>query len=260
MSGKPLAMVTGASSGIGWAFATRLAEEGYAVCAVARREDRLEQLVGHLPGAGHSYLAADLANDEDLAAVGAELSTGAYQLLVNNAGLSVMEPFGEAPLAAEQNLLNVNINAVVALAHAFLAHGAEGDALVNVGSVVSYLPTPAMAAYSGSKAFITTFSECLWSQQRERGVYVMALCPGMTETEFISAATEGESDFSSLPDAMVQSPEEVVSEALQALDRRRDAVVVTGRSNRLLSQLPRLMSRSRLIRLMSKMGDPEDRL
>ncbi|KZX57070.1 hypothetical protein A3709_04710 [Halioglobus sp. HI00S01] len=82
----------------------------------------------------------------------------------------------------------------------------------------------------------------------------------MTETEFIAAATEGESDFSSMPDAMVQSPDEVVDEALQALAARRDAIVITGRTNRMMAQLPRLLSRSRLIRMMSKVGDPEARL
>jgi len=112
--------------------------------------------------------------------------------------------------------------------------------------------------YSASKAFIASFSECLWEEHRRRGVYVMGLCPGVTQTEFISRATGGESDGQTLPAALTQTTEQVVSEALRALDSRRKPIIVTGRINRLMVALmPRLMSRFRLLKTLAIMGDPE---
>ncbi len=123
---------------------------------------------------------------------------------------------------------------------------------------MSVLPTPAQPVYSASKAFVAAFSECLWQEHRERGVYVMGLCPGITRTEFISRATAGEADGQSLPAALTQSTEQVVSEALKALDKRNKPLVTTGWVNRaMVAVMPRVMSRFRLLRVLAVMGDPE---
>ena len=251
------ALVTGASAGIGEEFCRQLARQGYAVTCVARREERLQGLVAELPGTGHDYVVADLADDEAAQSVAALFSEYDYKLLVNNAGFSALEPFAESAYELQRKILDVNCTAVVTLAHAFLANARPGAALINLASVVAYLPTPAQPMYSASKAFVASFSECLWEEQRHRDVYVMGLCPGMTESEFISTATGGESDGGNLPDAMVQSAQEVVAEALKSLTKRDRAIVITGRVNRAMSLMPRFLSRHRLMKVLAVIGDPE---
>jgi len=249
--------VTGASSGIGRDFAIALAREGYEVIAVARREDRLRALVEGLDGSGHRYVCADLATAEGLHRVCETVETQRVQLLVNNAGYSMLRPFQGSSLADQQRILDVNCRAVLTIAHAYLDRAQPGDALVNVGSVVGFLPTPAQAVYSASKAFVTSLSECLWEEQRHRDVYVMALCPGITSTEFIYTATDGKADGRNLPRLLVQTGEEVVAEALRALRRRKKAVIVTGRVNRAMLQIPRFLSRHALLKLLAVAGSPE---
>lgn len=251
------ALVTGASSGIGREFAVQLATAGYSVLGVARREHELQKLCASLPGEGHGYITADLSTPEGVAAVDAQFEREHCSLFVNNAGYSVLQPFYASDIAEQRRMLAVNCAAVMELAHAFLRRARSGDALINLSSVVAWLPTPAQPVYSASKAFIAAFSECLWEEQRGRGVYVMGLCPGVTETGFIATATGGEADGQTLPRALTQSSAEVVAEALAALRRRRRAIVVTGRANRLLMQLPRLLSRHRLLRLLAVIGDPD---
>lgn len=251
------ALVTGASSGIGREFATQLASLGYTVTGVARREENLRELMAQLPGDQHQFLVADLSTVEGVQAVTRTLQGEHFHLLVNNAGYSVFEPFYESELVLQQNILNVNCAAVVTLAHAFLKQAQRGDALINLASIVSYLPTPAQPMYSASKAFIAALSECLWVEQRERGVYVMGLCPGVTQTEFISAATGGDADGQTLPDVMIQSTEEVVAEALAALNKRKKAIVITGWFNRMMMLMPRFLSRHSLIKILAVIGDPD---
>lgn len=251
------ALVTGASSGIGRAFALQLAKQGYRVAVVARREDRLQALLLEMQGTGHELIVADLASASGVQAVSEAIEREACHLLVNNAGYSLMQPFYDTPLEDQKKVLQVNCDAVVSLSHTFLRQANAGDALINVASVVAFMPTPAQAMYSASKAFIASFSECLWEEQRHRRVYVMALCPGITQTEFIQTATGGESDGQNLPAAMTQSSDDVVSEALKALKKRKKAVVVTGRVNRAMLQIPRMMSRQGLLKMLAVAGDPK---
>lgn len=251
------ALVTGASSGIGWEFARQLAQRGYNVTGVARREEKLRELIDALPGEQHRYLVADLTHDDGVQTVIEALREEHFDLLVNNAGYSAFKPFAESELALQHNILNVNCTAVVTLAHTFLQQAQRGDALINLASVVSFLPTPAQPMYSASKAFIASLSECLWAEQEAHGIYVMGLCPGVTSTEFISTASGGAADGNNLPSALTQSAEAVVNEALIALKKRRKAIVVTGRGNRLMLWLPRILSRHRLIKTLAVAGDPE---
>lgn len=252
------AVVTGASSGIGREFALQLARRGYAVTAVARGEERLRELVAELPGDHHKYVTADLASEAGVVAVAENVQADHCHLLVNNAGSSTFVPFFQSELNLQQGILAVNCGALVALAHHFLRQAEPGDALINLSSVVSVLPTPTQPVYCASKAFIASFSECLWEENRRRNVYVMGLCPGITQTGFISAATDGEADGQTLPAALVQTPRQVVAEALDALDRRHQPIVVTGWVNKVMVALmPRLMSRFRLLKTLAVMGDPE---
>lgn len=253
----PRALVTGASAGLGAEFARQLAARGYVITLVARREDRLRELLGRLAGSGHDFIAADLGNVEECEQVARRLTVDSYDLLINNAGYSIFEPFHSAPWVRQRAMLAVNCEALLHLAHSFLSGARPGDALINLASVVAFLPTPAQPVYSASKAFVASLSECLWQEQRQRGVYVMGLCPGVTRTEFIATASGGEADEEALPSLMLQDAEEVVADALRALDERKRPLVVTGWANRMmLALLPRVLSRFRLLRLLARAGDP----
>ncbi|MEM0953059.1 MAG: SDR family NAD(P)-dependent oxidoreductase [Pseudomonadota bacterium] len=255
------ALITGASSGIGEEFARQLARRGWATTLVARRESRLKDISLTLPGEGHAYLVADLSSASDTRIVAEYMAGERCHLLINNAGYSVFTPFYASSVVDQQDMLAVNCGAMLTLAHQFLKQAESGDALINLSSIVGFLPTPAQPVYSASKAFIAAFSECLWEEHRQRGVYVMGLCPGITATEFITTASGGESDGQTLPAALTQTSEQVVAEALAALHARKKPIIVTGWINRIMVALmPRLMSRFRLLKTLAVMGDPEKAL
>ncbi|MFE7799576.1 SDR family NAD(P)-dependent oxidoreductase [Nocardia sp. NPDC057440] len=233
--------MTGASAGIGRVFATTLAAAGYSVTAVARGKDALEELMTEL-GDGHDNLVADLATEDGLQVVVAALRAGGYTLLVNNAGTATHGSFTDIPLESALTTLDLNCRAVVVLAHAFLAEAAPGSALVNVSSTLGHTPKPGMSVYSASKAFVTTFSETLWHEQKSRGVKVLALCPGVTATS-VRAVED-------VPSWLLQSPEQVVHAARKALSGKSGPVTFTSRTNRMfvavLCRLPRRVALSAL--------------
>ena len=244
------ALVTGASRGIGEVFARKLAQQGYTVTCVARSQDKLQSLVREL-GAGHRVLTADLADSGQFQSVVDDVEKGGYSLLVNNAGYGIYGRFEEISLERQEHLMSVNINALVRLSHAYLKKASSGDALINVSSVLSLLIYPGGAVYSGTKAFVTNFTESLWYEFKDRGVYVMALLPGVTETNFHAVATGLRG--AAAPGSMSYPPELVVDEALAALRMRKTPQVISGRLYRFLTFLnTRLMSRKKMITIMGK--------
>lgn len=245
------ALVTGASGGIGLAFARRLAKEGFCVTAVARSEGRLQELVAELGGESR-YLVADLSTPEGMARVSDEIASTSYDLLINNAGVGVYGAFDEMPLEEHLALIRLNCEAQVALSYAFLAKAKRGDALVNVASMLGFFGLPTFSVYSATKAFVRSFSETLWFEQKARGVYVMALCPGPTSSNF-HEASQGTS-LNRPPAAMSQTPEQVVDEAMKALSARRKPTVLTGSTARaLVSVTNRFLSMKQAVMMMGAM-------
>ena len=245
------ALVTGASSGIGAVFARELAQEGYAVTCVARSQDKLQALVKEL-GSGHRMLVADLADADQVQRVVADVESTGYSLLVNNAGYGIYGRFEELPLDQQELLMAVNMNALVRLSHVFLKKAAPGDVLINVSSALSLLTYPGGAVYAATKAFVTNFTESLWYENKDRGVYVMALLPGVTNTNFHVVAAAGKT---AAPARTMRSypPEVVVKKALAALKARNVPSVISGPLYRFLTLLStRLMSRKMMITIMGK--------
>jgi uncharacterized protein len=247
---KKTALVTGASSGIGAVFVRELAKEGYSVTCVARSHGKLHDLVQEL-GGGHRALVADLSDGSQLQRVVDDLEGTGYSLLVNNAGFGLYGRFHDLPVDQQENMMIVNMNALVRLSHAFLKKARAGDALINVSSVLSRFPYPGGAIYSGTKGFVTNFTESLWYENKDRGVYVMAFLPGVTNTNFLAVATGGRINARS--GGPSYPPEIVVKDALAALKERKEPSVISGPKYRFLTFLgTRLAGRKMMITSMGK--------
>ncbi len=242
-SARPVALVTGASSGIGQEFCRRLAGDGCALILVARRRERLLSLARELhrdAGVPVTTIVCDLSSAKPLARLAERVrATPRLDFLVNNAGFGVPGDFAAIPAERHQAMVDVHVTATTLLTHAalrpMLAQGS--GAIVNVSSLASLVPVGS-AMYSATKAFLTVFSVQLAIQLRGTGVRVQALCPGMTVTEFHDAVAHGGFDRSAVPPWMWLSAERVVEESLQALARGR-VLCVPGRRYRALLRFAR---------------------
>jgi short-subunit dehydrogenase len=250
-TGKRVALISGASSGIGAAFARALAARGYALVLVARRRDRLEELareLRHNGGAAVEILVADLARDEDLEAIAQKIaSENQLELLVNNAGFGALGDYHEADLARQMEMHRVHVLATVRLTHAALrglvSRGRGG--VINVSSVAAFARMPGHASYNASKAWMNAFTECLHLELKSAGspVRMQALCPGYTYTEFHDVLGMDRSKVMPLR-GFWMTAEYVVAESLKAFDRGAWLVVPGWRYRllvALLKHLPRVL-------------------
>jgi short-subunit dehydrogenase len=238
------AWVTGASAGIGEAFARALAARRHDLVLVARRRDRLEALAKELSERHRvetTVEAADLAEEGELGRLAALVAPDPPDLLVNNAGFGTFGRFAELEPERELEEIRLNVLALARLTRAalpgMLARGR--GAIVNVSSLAGESPGPFNATYAATKAFVTSFSESLHEELRGTGVVVQALLPGFTRTEFQEVAGV---DPGIVPPFAWMSAERVVRASLAALERG-DAVCIPGVGNRLLGGLTALAPR-----------------
>jgi hypothetical protein len=223
---SPRAAVTGASSGIGAAFAERLARDHYDLLLVARRRERLDALARRLSdahGVQVEVIAADLVEPGELQRVEKRIAEDeALELLVNNAGFGAYMPFVALDPDRAEDLIRVHVLAVTRLTRAALpgmiARGR--GAIVNVSSRLAFsasLPSPPLprrAVYAAAKAYITTFTQILADELKDTGVRVQALCPAIVRTEFHEQMGRDPSEF---PPDKVMAPEAVVDASLACL-------------------------------------------
>jgi hypothetical protein len=224
----PCALVTGASSGIGRAYARALHARGERVLLVARRLDRLQELSNELGGAQQARaLALDVTDPDALARLEAELAAARWHvaLLINNAGAGDTGRFSEQDAARLRQIVELNVQSLMALTRHVLPGmlARHQGAIVNVVSNGAFQPVPFLTVYAATKSFVLSFSEGLSEELRGSGVQVQALCPGLTDTEFFEVArTDSDLWVNRLPRL---TPEAVVRASLRGLARRRVRVI-----------------------------------
>jgi len=247
-------LITGASSGIGEAFARRLAALGRNVFLVARSEDKLVTLCNELGRENRvraQYFVLDLSQPDAGERLFAEAEKRGLEidLLVNNAGFGSMGDFVKLDQARELNMIDLNVKALVDLTYRFLPpmRQRKRGAIINVASTAGFQPVPFMATYAATKAFVLSFSEAIWEENRPYGIEVLALCPGVTETNFFEAA-HGHKP----PARAAQTADEVVDTAMKALGRGKGHVV-SGLSNLVMVEAERFVPRSVVVRVAGRM-------
>ncbi len=246
-------LITGASTGIGAAFARKLAKRGRNILLVARSEDQLIALcneIGRGSGIRAQYVALDLTKPDAPRRLFEETEKRGLtiEMLVNNAGFGSMGDFEKLDLARELDMIDLNIKSLLELTHRFLGPMRERrqGAIINVASTAAFQAVPFMATYAATKAFVLSFSEALWEENRPLGVHVLALCPGVTDTNFFAA-----SKIDHPPMRTIQTPEEVVDAALRALARRKP-FVISGWTNWLTTEAERFVPRAFVTRFVGK--------
>ncbi|MGF1591517.1 MAG: SDR family NAD(P)-dependent oxidoreductase [Pleurocapsa sp.] len=252
------ALITGASSGIGETFARELASRKTDLVLVARSQDKLTKLATELSSTYQvktEVIVRDLAEATAGQAVfdAVQAKGLTIDLLINNAGFGDYGAFSDRPLSKQMTMVQLNITTVVELTGLFLPlmqHRSSG-AIINLSSIAGFQPIPYMSVYAATKAFVLNFSEALWAENKDRGVRILAVCPGPTESKFYESADFPDS-ATGLNGMTMASAEKVVQEALQALDKGQSTVVAGGFANQLIVNLPRLVPRDLLVSVVGK--------
>lgn len=251
-------LITGASGGIGEAFARRLAAEKHHLVLVARSENKLRDLCDELmlkhEITAH-YVAVDLTDFEADRRLFDETERNELEIdwLINNAGFGSMGDFAEMELERELEMIGLNVMSLVALTHRYLRKMRErsGGTIINVSSTASFQPVPFMAAYAATKAFVTSFSEAIAEENRPFGIVVTALCPGPTDTNFFDVAHAEAFKMKGM-----QTPEQVVETALGGV-RRGKAHVISGWTNLLGARLGNFVPNSLITKVIGKALRPK---
>jgi short-subunit dehydrogenase len=242
-----MALITGASSGIGAELARLCAADGYGLILVARRGDRLEQLAATLAGERGvrvRTIAADLADPAAPEFIYQQIRGETVEILINNAGFGLRGRYDQTDWEAESRLIQVNMTALAQLTKLLVRDMVRRGSgrILNIGSTAGFVPGPLMAMYYASKAFVVSFSEALANEFQGTGVSVTVLCPGPTRTEFDAAAGIADSN---LFHGSAMSAGEVARTGYDAMMTGK-AMVIAGARNRWMIRFSRFAPRTML--------------
>jgi len=239
---KKVALVTGASAGLGVDFARQLSKRGHRLALVARRKERLEELARELGNA--RAVAIDLSKKDAAAKLLADLESNGetVDLLVNNAGFGLIGRFAELDAKRERQMIDLNVGALTELCRA-VAPGMiarKSGGIINVASTAAFQAGPKMAVYFATKAFVLSLTEALHEELKPHGIKVSCLCPGPTRTEFGEVAGFG---GNGMFDRVAMESPEVVTAGLEGLDSNK-AVVIPGLVNKIGAAATRFAPRA----------------
>ena len=241
-SDPQVAIVTGASSGLGAEFSRRLAELGFSIIMVARRKEKLAELAELLNqkyNAKVETVSADLSTEQGIEIVNSLIkNTSNLDILINNAGFGLSGPFIQADMKRNLGMMDLHMKALTILTRSGLEMMQPKDrgVIINVSSLASYLSIPGSALYNATKVFVRIFTESVAKEFEKSKIVIQALCPGFTHTGFHSTDDLSAFDKSKIPDFLWSSAEEVVSYSLKKIKSKK-AVVMPGRINRLTRSL-----------------------
>lgn len=250
---RPIALVTGASSGIGKAFSLTLANKGFELILVSRSKPRLERVAAAIRtdgGAAHT-VAADLSTEEGIAAIEELIArTPRLRLLINNAGFGMGEELAEQDKQYTKQMVRLHVEATTRLTMAALHpfKQARRGSIINVSSVAGFFPMPGSATYAASKSYITIFSESVAMEAQTYGVRVQALCPGFTKTGFFDTPSKANKHTKEDKRLPWMQPAAVVKASLEAL-KERQVVCIPGVRNRQAKRIGRLIPKRLYYRL-----------
>jgi len=257
---QDVALVTGASSGIGEALARRIARAGRHLVLVARRIDRLQQIadeLSHTAGISAHPIAADLVRPGAARELLAEVARRGLVVdwLVNNAGFGTAGRFAELPVERELDEIRLNVETLTELTGRCLPGmvARRRGAVINVASVAGFAPGPYMSTYAATKAFVLSFTESIAVELRGTGVHVLCVCPGFTRTEFQEKA---EVDIAGVPGFAWMSADEVAEQTLRAVGRQ--VVLVNGVMNSVMTSTLRFIPRGVLSRVVASLLRPRE--
>ena len=247
-------LITGASSGIGEAFARRLATEKHNLVLVARNEKKLHELCDELM-LEHKimahYVVLDLTDDDADSKLFEETERHGFEVdwLINNAGFGSYGDLARLDLDHERRMIDLNIRALVALTHRYLRgmRKRKHGKIINVSSAAGFQPIPFMATYAATKAFVNSFSEAIAEENRPFGIQVMALCPGSTKTNFFAAANMDRP----IQIKGQQTAEEVVETAMRGIKSGRTRIV-SGFANHAVSLIVNFVPNVAITRFMAR--------
>lgn len=252
---KPVALITGASAGIGAALAEVFALHGHCLVLVARRAGHLEALADAIARRGFQRprtVVLDLEQSDATARLSDQLRVCSEepQYVVNNAGFGLLGAAADLDRERQLAMIDLNVRVLTDLSLRFVESLARHrGGILNVASVASFMPGPGMAVYHATKAYVLSFSEALHRELGPRGIHVTALCPGPVATEFMARAGIPEGYF---PRFLARSAARVAADGYRGLMRNR-RVVVPGTDNRITAFVPRMLPRGTVLRLYRAM-------
>lgn len=250
---RPVTLITGASDGIGAAFARLCAEQGQELVLVARRAGQLELVAGAIEALGRrrpSIIAIDLAVADATKRLADELSTRGLEpaIVINSAGFGLRGQASELDRTVQLAMIDLNVRTLTDLSlrwvNSMQRHAGE---LINISSLASFFPGPGMAVYYATKTYVRSFTEALHEELSPRGVKVTVVCPGPVPTQFHARAGI---DVSRLPALLARSAERVAREGFEGFKRGR-RVVIIGTANKIAAFMPRVLPRSLVLGLVN---------
>ena len=240
-------LITGGSDGIGFETAKLLALDGDRLTLVARNKEKLELAISRIPGSGHSYLLADLSAKEGADEIAAHIRENHYDVLINCAGVGMYGRFENMDMKELIKMMQLNMISLTVLSHTYIKNAKSGDSLINVASTLGVTSFPGLAVYAATKAFVGSFSDSLWWENKKRGIYVVGFCPGATATSFHATAGENKDIF---PKFVLQDPVAVAKELVRSLKMRGKPRAVSGAVNRSMLFFQRFLSRKMTVNMM----------